>query len=81
MDSNWTVETVRGKAVGVTQKTKEENSEDFCLDFLHEFGLCAVMRSKGGDMPSYDPCQWGLMTDCPAMKAVCVCVYVCRTCL
>jgi hypothetical protein len=28
-----------GKAVEVTVNNKEENSEDFCLDFVQEFGL------------------------------------------
>ncbi len=45
-----TVETVRGgvslkkyksqgKAVEVTVNSKEENPEDFCLDFVQEFSL------------------------------------------
>ncbi len=29
----------RGKAVEVTANSKEENFEDFCLDFVQEFGL------------------------------------------
>ncbi len=50
-----TVETVRGcvkkyksqgKAVEVTVNCKEENSEDFCLDFFQEFGL--GIGSMGG---------------------------------
>ncbi len=51
MYSNWTVETVRGcvslkkyksqgKAVELTLNSNEENFEDFCLDFVQEFGLC-----------------------------------------
>jgi len=49
--SNWTLETVRGcvslkkcksqgKAVEVN--SKEENSQDFCLGFVQEFGLSAT---------------------------------------
>jgi hypothetical protein len=30
----------QGKAVEVTVNSKEENSEDFCLDFFQEFDLC-----------------------------------------
>ena len=48
--SNWTVETVRGcvilqknkpqgEDVEVTVNSMEENYEDFCLDFIQEFGL------------------------------------------
>ncbi len=54
--SNWTVEIVRGcvrlkkyksqgKTVEVTVNCKKENSEDFedfCLDFVQEFGLCLL---------------------------------------
>jgi hypothetical protein len=29
----------QGKAVEVTVNSKEENSEDFCLDFVQEFSL------------------------------------------
>ncbi len=29
----------QGKAVEVTVNNKEENSSDFCLDFVQEFGL------------------------------------------
>jgi hypothetical protein len=29
----------QGKAVQVTVNSKEENSLDFCLDFVQEFGL------------------------------------------
>jgi len=29
----------QGKAVEVTVNSREENSEDFCLDFVQEFGL------------------------------------------
>ncbi len=32
----------QGKAVEVTVNSKEENSEDFCLDFVQEFGLCML---------------------------------------
>ncbi len=52
--SNWTVEPVKGcvslkkyksqgKAVEVTVNRKEENSEDFCLDFVQEFGLNSTL--------------------------------------
>jgi len=49
-----TVETVRGcvslkkkfisqgKGVEVTVNSNEENSKDFCLYFVQEFGLCTV---------------------------------------
>jgi hypothetical protein len=30
---------IAGKAVEVTVNNKEENSYDFCLDFIQEFGL------------------------------------------
>ncbi len=30
----------QGKAVEATVNSKEENTEDFCLDFVQEFGLC-----------------------------------------
>ncbi len=30
---------ISSKAVKVTVNNKEENSEDFCLDFFQEFGL------------------------------------------
>ncbi len=30
----------QGKTVEVTLNSTEENSEDFCLDFVQEFGLC-----------------------------------------
>jgi hypothetical protein len=30
----------QGKAVEVIVNSKEENSEDFCLDLFREFGLC-----------------------------------------
>ncbi len=33
-------EEIQGKAVEVTVNSKEENSKDFCLDFLREFGIC-----------------------------------------
>jgi hypothetical protein len=33
----------QGKAVEVTVNSKEENSYDFCLDFVQEFGLRLVM--------------------------------------
>ncbi len=29
----------QGKALEMTVNCKEENSEDFCLDFVQEFGL------------------------------------------
>jgi hypothetical protein len=29
----------QGKAVEVTVNSKDENSQDFCLDFIQEFGL------------------------------------------
>jgi hypothetical protein len=29
----------QGKAVEVTVNSKEENSEEYCLDFVQEFGL------------------------------------------
>ncbi len=29
----------QGKAVEVTVNSKEENCQDFCLDFVQEFGL------------------------------------------
>jgi hypothetical protein len=29
----------QGKTVEVTVNSKEENSKDFCLDFVREFGL------------------------------------------
>ncbi len=32
-------EKSQGNAVEVTVNSKEENSEDFCLDFVPEFGL------------------------------------------
>jgi hypothetical protein len=48
-----TLETVRGlslkkqksqgKAVELTVKSKEENSSDFCLDYVQEFGLRAAL--------------------------------------
>jgi hypothetical protein len=31
---------ISSKAVEVAVNNKEENSEDFCLDFVQEFGLC-----------------------------------------
>jgi hypothetical protein len=30
----------QGKAVELTLNSNEENFEDFCLDFVQEFGLC-----------------------------------------
>jgi hypothetical protein len=35
------VEISQGKAVEVTVKNKEENSSDFCMDFVQEFCLRA----------------------------------------
>ncbi len=32
--------TSQGKPIEVTVNSKEENSQDFCLDFVQEFGLC-----------------------------------------
>ncbi len=34
------------KAVEVTVNSKEENSEDFCLDFIQEFGLLILVISS-----------------------------------
>ncbi len=34
----------QGKAVEMTVNNKEENSEDFCLDFVREFGLWISYR-------------------------------------
>jgi hypothetical protein len=35
-----------GKAVAVTVSSKEENSSDFCLDFVQEFDLSISRRPK-----------------------------------
>jgi hypothetical protein len=32
----------QGKAVEVTVNSKEENSYNFCLDYVQEFGLCTI---------------------------------------
>jgi hypothetical protein len=34
----------QGKAVEVTVNSKEENSEDFCLDFVQEFGFSMYVQ-------------------------------------
>jgi hypothetical protein len=34
----------KGKAVEVTVNSKAENSEDFCLDFVLEFGLHCLCK-------------------------------------
>ncbi len=39
----------QGKAVEVTVNSKEENTLDFCLDFVQEFGLCTVMMVCEGN--------------------------------
>jgi hypothetical protein len=36
----------QGKAVEVTVNSKEENSSDFCLDFVQEFGLKRINTVK-----------------------------------
>jgi hypothetical protein len=36
----------KGKTVKVTVNSKEENSEDFCLDFFREFGLWIYCTTK-----------------------------------
>jgi hypothetical protein len=36
----------QGKAVDVNVSSKEENSEDFCLDFVQEFGLCSLESTR-----------------------------------
>jgi hypothetical protein len=36
----------QGKAVDMTVNNKEENSEDFCLDFVQEFGLRPHSRDR-----------------------------------
>jgi hypothetical protein len=38
----------QGKAVKVTVNSKEENSSDFCLDFVQEFCLCSVQKEGLG---------------------------------
>ncbi len=38
----------RGKAVKVTVNRQEENFQDFCLDFVQEFGLRTGRIDKGG---------------------------------
>jgi hypothetical protein len=38
---------ISSKAVEVSVNNKEENSQDFCLDFVQEFGLCSFTR--GGE--------------------------------
>ncbi len=36
----------QGKAVQVTVNSKEENSKDFCLDFLQEFDLNLGVKTE-----------------------------------
>jgi hypothetical protein len=36
----------QGKAVEITVNSKEENSEDFCLNFVQEFDLWKTMRCR-----------------------------------
>ncbi len=36
----------QGKAVEVTENSKEKNSEDFYLDFFQEFGLSSLVRKE-----------------------------------
>ncbi len=36
----------QGKAIEVTVNSKEENSEDFCLDFVKEFGLSMAGKAR-----------------------------------
>ncbi len=38
----------QGKAIEVIVNSKEENSSDFCLDFVQEFGLWAKSSLKLG---------------------------------
>ncbi len=35
----------QGKAEELTVNSKEENSYNFCMDFVQEFGLCKVVVS------------------------------------
>jgi hypothetical protein len=37
---------ISSKAIKVIVNNKEENSEDFCLDFVQEFGLWPMGRYK-----------------------------------
>jgi hypothetical protein len=37
----------QGKAIEVTVNSKEENSSDFCLDFVPEFGIKRINSIKG----------------------------------
>jgi hypothetical protein len=44
----------QGKAVEVTVNSKEENSEDFCLDFVQEFGqVTQKWHTECGNLFSY----------------------------
>ncbi len=45
----------QGKAVEVTVNTKAENSSDFCLDFVKEFGLGRAQRMAGGELMYLNP--------------------------
>ncbi len=42
----------QGKAIELTVNSKEENSQDFCLDFVQEFGPRAVMSREAVSLRS-----------------------------
>ncbi len=44
---SWNKQKSQGKAVEVTLICKEENSKDFCLDFVQEFGPCTRFFAWG----------------------------------
>jgi hypothetical protein len=53
---NWKKNKSQGKAVELTVNSKEENSEDFCLDFVQEFGLWTGNRSEAKERPYLHEC-------------------------
>ncbi len=57
----------QGKAVEVTVNSKEENSEDFCPDFIQEFGLAGWLEQNG-------PAGCDFIRDGRSMPALRICI-------